>query len=165
MKRFTLSTLAIAIIYLFSACHSEHNHDHHDTHAHHGHNHAPGEPCTHDHASSTQGVLEALQPNEDYDNILIEQLESDSLSSSFVIWVKNNVKRHYHAHHTENIYVIAGRAKMVVGDDTSVVVKGDYMMFPPKIEHEVIEVISNEPLKVLSIQSPEFFGKDRIFVD
>ena len=42
--------------------------------------------------------------------------------------------------------------------------EGDYLNFPKNVAHAVLEVISRKPLKVVSVQSPKFEGKDRIFV-
>jgi len=108
--------------------------------------------------------LKDLKPHEEYKNILIKKLYSDNQSTSFVIWVKNNVKAHYHAEHTEQLFILEGKGKMTIGEQTSNIKKGDYFAIPKGIPHSVT-VIGRKPLKVLSVQSPEFVGKDRIFVE
>ena len=115
--------------------------------------------------AQTDSQLRTIQPNTDYENIHVKKLNSDSSQTSFVIWIKKNVKEHYHAFHTENIYVIEGRAKMTLNDSTFIVRKGDYLNIPKESAHSVQKVIGRKPLKVLSIQSPEFKGKDRIFIN
>lgn len=98
------------------------------------------------------------------ENIQVLKLASDTNSSSFLIQVKNTVKAHFHSTHTETIYVISGAAEMQMGDSTISIVSGDFIEIPPKTIHSVI-VTSNEPLKVLSTQSPQFTGSDRHFID
>ena len=108
--------------------------------------------------------LKDLKPHEEYENILIKKLYSDDLSTSFVIWVKDNVKAHYHAEHTEQLFILAGKGQMTVGEKVSKIKKGDYFVIPKGVPHSVT-VIGRKPLKVLSVQSPEFVGEDRIFVE
>lgn len=109
--------------------------------------------------------LKAYQPAEDFENIHVMKIAEDSLQSSFIIWVKKGVKGHFHQTHTENLVVIEGKAKMTIGDKTILIKKGDYINVPNQTPHSVVEVLSRKPLKVLSIQSPLFDGKDRIFID
>ena len=73
--------------------------------------------------AQTEHQLRTIQPNTDYENIHVKKLNSDSSQTSFVIWVKKNVKEHCHAFHTENIYVIEGKAKMTLNDSTFIVRK------------------------------------------
>ena len=103
-----------------------------------------------------------IQPNEEFDNIFIEKLSSDSLSSSFVIWVKKMVSSHKHILHTESLYVIEGEGNMIIGEDEFKISAGSYLVIPPSTFHSV-QVTSDKPLKVVSVQAPEFLGEDRIF--
>ena len=49
--------------------------------------------------------VKALSPSSgDYDNIHIKKISEDSFQSSFVIWVKNEVKPHYHDYHSSSYY-------------------------------------------------------------
>lgn len=61
--------------------------------------------------------------------------------------------------------MIEGKAEMTLNDSTFVVEKGDYLNISKGSVHSVNKVFGRKPLKVLSIQSPEFKGKDRIFVE
>jgi len=106
-----------------------------------------------------------IEPAEDYDNIHVKKLYSDSLGTGFAIWVKKKVKAHRHVTHTEHLYVIEGEGKMTIGDKKYDIKPGDYLVIPKNTVHAVDEVTSENPLKVLSIQTPEFLGKDRVFVD
>lgn len=103
-----------------------------------------------------------LQPSETYENIHIRKLDSDSNSTSFVIWIKQGVKSHKHEHHSEVLYIIEGEGKMTIGAATSNIKPGDYFRIPKNTYHS-LKVTSKNPVKVISVQAPEFFGKDRIF--
>lgn len=102
-------------------------------------------------------------PPADYENIAVTKIFSDSLNSTFVIWVKKGVKPHKHNHHTECITVIDGEAEMTLGDTTFTIKKGDMVFIPMGTVHSV-KVISKKPLKVVSTQAPNFDGSDREFI-
>lgn len=109
--------------------------------------------------------LEDAQPDVDFDNIKVQKLAHDSLSTGFLIWVKKSVRPHRHEHHSENIYVIEGEGDMTVGDNTFKIKPGSYIFVPTNVVHSVVVDESKGALKVLSVQSPFFDGNDRIFVD
>lgn len=104
-----------------------------------------------------------LEPQEDFENILVKKLSDDELQTSFVIWIKDEVKLHKHNHHTENIYVLKGKGEMTIGDQKFIIKKGDYFTIPKGTAH-ALKVISFGPVKVISVQSPKFVGTDRVFV-
>jgi len=106
----------------------------------------------------------SFQATEQYDNIHVVPLNSNKDASDYVIFIKEKVKAHYHAEHTELVYILEGTATMWLGDEVKKVTTGDYIRIPPMVIHSV-EVTSEMPLKVLSIQTPEFKGKDRHLVD
>ena len=60
--------------------------------------------------------------------------------------------------------VLEGTGDMYLGGKTFKISKGDHLIIPPNTAHAVITT-SKTPLKVLSVQSPQFLGNDRIFVD
>lgn len=107
-----------------------------------------------------QQLLE-LEPAGPYDNIHSQKLYTDSLVTCFMIWVKDNVPSHIHAVHTEQVFVLSGKGIMTVDDDSFKIKKGELIMIPAGTPHSVT-VTSRRPLKVLSVQSPEFHGVDRI---
>jgi mannose-6-phosphate isomerase-like protein (cupin superfamily) len=102
-----------------------------------------------------------IKPNEKFDNVHVQKIYGDSLVSTFVIWVKKEVKTHKHLYHSENIYVLDGKGKFTLGDSTYAIKKGD-MLFVPKNTWHAVSTISKKPLKVISVQAPEFDGTDRI---
>jgi len=105
-----------------------------------------------------------IRPDMDYDNVHVKKMHSDERSTTFLIWVKEKVKPHKHASHTEVIVVLKGKGLMTVGDETREIRKGDLIIIPQGTVHSVI-TSSRKPLKVVSIQSPVFLGKDRIWIE
>ncbi|MEW6468814.1 MAG: cupin domain-containing protein [Bacteroidota bacterium] len=108
--------------------------------------------------------LDTIQAPAQYDNIYTRQLASDSLSSTFIIFIKKQVKLHKHAEHTENVIILDGEGEMTLGDKKFMVKKGDMIFIPKGTPHSLV-VTSPGAVKVLSIQSPYFDGKDRIFIE
>lgn len=94
----------------------------------------------------------------------VRKLYCDSLSCTFLIVIPDEVKAHYHASHTENIVVLEGNAIMKLGEREFEIKKGDLIIVPANTVHSVLNQ-GNKPLKVISVQSPFFDGKDRIMID
>lgn len=109
--------------------------------------------------------LATAQPDGDFDNIKVEKLAHDSLSTGFLIWVKKNVRAHRHEFHSENVYVIEGEGEMVVDKDTFDIKPGSYVFIPTNKVHSVMVDETKGVMKVLSVQSPFFDGNDRVFVE
>ena len=106
----------------------------------------------------------AIQATEEYNNIHTVPIYSDENSSSFIIFVKKDVRKHYHLHHTEVVIVLEGTGDFYLAGERMTIKKGDHIVIPPGVPHSVTTT-SGKPLKVISIQSPEFIGKDRVFVE
>lgn len=109
-------------------------------------------------------VLEINQINPDieFENIHVKKISSNTSSSTFAIWIKKKVKLHKHINHTENILVQSGYGQFQLNDSIYSVSLGDLIIVPKNTWHGVI-IESKEPMKVISIQSPEFFGNDRVY--
>ena len=117
----------------------------------------------HSNAQEFVSSIDIIEPtNEDYDNISITKLSSNSDATTFAIWIKKKVKIHKHINHTEHVYIKQGKGKFQLADSLYNVKTGDLIIIPKNTWHGVI-VESRNPMKVISIQSPEFFGKDRVF--
>lgn len=117
--------------------------------------------------SSTGGLLsqenlKELEANEPYENIRVQRIAGDSLSTQFVIWVKDTVRTHQHRKHSESIYVLEGDARFYIENEQKTIGAGDFLFIPKGSWHSV-KVTSEHPLKVISTQSPEFTGADRVF--
>jgi mannose-6-phosphate isomerase-like protein (cupin superfamily) len=106
--------------------------------------------------------LESFEPGNT--NITSKQLFSDSLASSFVIIIKNEVKPHKHLYHSEHVIVHSGEGVMKMNDKEFLIKPGDVIFIPKNTVHSVI-VKGKKPLKVTSIQAPFFNGDDRVIAD
>lgn len=109
--------------------------------------------------------LASAEPDAEFENIKVQKLAHDSLSTGFLIWVKKSVRSHRHEYHSENVYVIEGEGDMTVGDNTFRITPGSYVFIPTNVVHSVVVDESKGVMKVLSVQSPFFDGNDRVFVD
>tara|TARA_Y100000589_G_scaffold186303_1_gene176421 strand:+ start:456 stop:857 length:402 start_codon:yes stop_codon:yes gene_type:complete len=108
--------------------------------------------------------FDSIQPEKNYENINVKKLSSDINATTFAIWIKKSVRLHKHVQHVENVYISEGYGEFQLGDSTYKVKSGDLIIIPKNTWHGVV-VKSKEPMKVISIQSPEFTGNDRIFKD
>ena len=97
-------------------------------------------------------------------NIYVKQLGGDSLSSCFVIVIKQQVKLHKHFFHSETVTVLEGEGKMQLGEKNLSIKKGDIIFIPRNTPHAVIST-GSVALKVISSQSPAFDGTDRILLE
>jgi len=113
-------------------------------------------------SAQTVKSVDELQPTEAFDNIHVQKIDTDSLSTTFAIWVKLKVKMHKHVNHVENVYIIEGKGDFTVSDSTYKVKEGDLIIVPKDTWHSV-NVSSKKTMKVISVQSPEFKGLDRVF--
>jgi len=116
------------------------------------------------HAQNNFQSLDTIKAPANYENIYSKPISSDSLSSSFIIFIKKEVKKHKHAYHTEHVYILEGEGEMLLSDKIIKVKKGDIIFIPKNTPH-YLKVTSAVPVKVLSIQSPFFDGKDRILIE
>jgi quercetin dioxygenase-like cupin family protein len=73
------------------------------------------------------------------------------------------LKMHYHKYSDEITYCIKGQAVMNVSGKELVMKAGDLMYIPALMPHGS-EVTGNETLQLISIFTPPFDGKDRIYV-
>ena len=106
--------------------------------------------------------IDQILPDKDFENIHVKKISSDSSSSTFAIWIKQKVKLHKHVYHTENVLIDEGFGEFQINDSIYKVTAGDLIIIPKNTWHGVI-VNSKSTMKVISVQSPEYFGKDRIF--
>ncbi|HRE74423.1 MAG TPA: cupin domain-containing protein [Flavobacteriales bacterium] len=102
-----------------------------------------------------------ITPPAEYENIHVHKVAGDSLTSTFIIFIKQNVAMHKHESHSENVIVLEGSGTMTLGSDRFEIKAGDIIFIPVNTWHSVI-VNSIVPLKVISVQSPEFDGTDRV---
>lgn len=112
----------------------------------------------------TVNILPELSGNEDYENIQSVLLSDDSLSTAFLISIRQRVPLHYHEYHSEHVYILEGHGTMELGTDTLKIFPGVHLHIPAGTKHSVW-VNSHNPLKAISIQTPRFDGTDRIILE
>ncbi len=98
------------------------------------------------------------------ENLYVKKVSEDSLASGFLIVIKKEVKLHKHLNHSEHVVVIEGEGKMILGNREFIIKKNDVVFIPKNTPHKVI-VNSKKPLKIISVQSPHFDGKDRVMLE
>jgi mannose-6-phosphate isomerase-like protein (cupin superfamily) len=104
--------------------------------------------------------LPGLSPEGPPDAVRVQRLAGDSLATGFLIDVPRGVPPHEHRWHSETVYVLSGRGRVRLGNDTLSIGPGSYLFIPATTPHAVWTT-SEEPLKVLSVQAPRFTGADR----
>ena len=113
-------------------------------------------------AGSEAGVyIDSIKMPEDTENIYVKKLSTDKHSSQFVVFVRKFVPLHKHMHHSESVYVLSGEGEFTLDGKMTRISAGHFVYIPEGVAHGV-KTTSKEPLKVLSVQAPEFFGKDRV---
>lgn len=115
-------------------------------------------------ANAEKLALSDITPPTDLENIHVVKLSSDAHSTDFIVFVKQQVPLHKHLAHTETLYVLEGSGTFQLADKRFDIEPGDYINVPEGTPHAVT-VTSPIPLKVLSVQAPEFLGKDRVKVN
>jgi len=115
-------------------------------------------------ASAEKLSLAEITAPDDLENIHVVKVASDKNASDFVVFVKQQVPLHKHVSHSESIFVLEGTGVFQLGEKRLTIGPGDYVKIPEGTAHS-LKVTSAMPLKALSIQAPEFFGKDRVSVN
>ena len=93
--------------------------------------------------------------------VYVRKLSGDSLSTSFCIVIRTQVKAHRHLTHSEQVVVLAGEGTMRLGDKTFTIKRGDVVFIPKNTPHAVVST-GQVPLQVISVQAPLFDGRDRV---
>ena len=75
---------------------------------------------------------------------------------------RGSIAAHYHADHEETVYVIAGHARLRLGDEWHDLKRGDLIHIPRGMVHQVE---MEESVSAISLFAPPYFGEDRIFVE
>ncbi|HUU45334.1 MAG TPA: cupin domain-containing protein [Acidobacteriota bacterium] len=91
-----------------------------------------------------------------------EEIAWDSVSSMHLTQVRGVVRGHHHAHHSENIWVVRGAGRLVLGDQKYKVMAGDIVHIPKGTSHS-FHNLGAVPAVVISVFSPGFDGKDRVY--
>ena len=93
-----------------------------------------------------------------------EDIFSDELSTSRLLVIVEDVPLHKHEKHTEHVYVLEGSGDMHIGDENISIAAHDFLVIPKNTAH-MVKITSREPLKIISIMSPQYSGKDKIMLE
>jgi len=63
---------------------------------------------------------------------------------------------------SEHWVVVEGEARIVNGDDTNIYKKGDHIFIPRTNKHRLENISSKDILRVVEVQTGEYFGEDDI---
>ena len=88
----------------------------------------------------------------------------DSTSSVHLTQVETAVEAHHHATHDVECLIIRGSGRLTIGDQKTKVKAGQFVHIPRGTKHAFHNLGSN-PAVVMSVFSPGFDGKDRIYED
>jgi mannose-6-phosphate isomerase-like protein (cupin superfamily) len=95
-------------------------------------------------------------------NMRSDVIAWDSTSSVHLTQVETSVDMHHHATHDENVWIIRGAGRLTLGDQKIKVKAGQVVHIPRGTSHAFHNLGSN-PAVVISVFSPGFDGKDRIY--
>ena len=98
---------------------------------------------------------------QDFENIHLETLGKDVLSSHHLVVIRQKEELHYHADHDLSAMVIKGRGILTVGEHQFGVGPGSSVYIPRGLPHQVV-VQGKGPVAALVIFTPPFDGKDMI---
>jgi len=93
-----------------------------------------------------------------------EEIAWDSVSSMHLIQIRDGVARHHHAYHSENFWVLRGAGRLVLAGRKYKVKAGDIVHVPKGTSH-AFHNLGIVPAVIISVFSPGFDGKDRVFDD
>ena len=102
-----------------------------------------------------------LPYEENFSSIPLARSETQSAG---MVQIRQKLSLHYHILSEEIVYVIKGRGIMTVGKETRPIQPGDVIAIPRGVAHGV-ENRSLEPLVAISVMSPPFDGKDRVYIE
>ncbi|MBW3621886.1 MAG: cupin domain-containing protein [Armatimonadetes bacterium] len=84
-------------------------------------------------------------------------------ASVTVVRAARELPPHYHNEREEVVYVVRGGGTMQIGEEKRPVKAGDILYLPRKVPHGFSNGAKQETV-VVSVMSPPFDGKDRIFL-
>ena len=104
----------------------------------------------------------ALTPGEGA-NITSRLLAEHESASVHHLRVEREVRAHFHRVHDETVVVLAGNGRIRLGEEWRDIEPGLVVVIPRGTVHAV--EVGSEPVEAVSVFSPAFDGKDRLFVD
>lgn len=98
---------------------------------------------------------------QDFDNIRLETIAKNKLSTHHVVVIRKSEPLHYHAKHDGWAMVLKGRGEFLLGERRFRIRPGSSFYIPRKIPHQAIRS-GKEPLAAFVIFTPPYDGKDSV---
>jgi quercetin dioxygenase-like cupin family protein len=102
-------------------------------------------------------------PEGEGENITARVLARHESASVHRLRVREAVRAHYHRVHDETVVVLSGEGRVRIGEEWRDVEPGLVLVMPRGVPHEL--VVTGEPVEAVSIFSPAFDGRDRVYLD
>lgn len=102
--------------------------------------------------------------NQDFDNLHLETIAENNLSSHHLVVVRKEEPLHYHASHDAWAFVLKGEGDFLLGEKTLALHPGSSVYIPRGIRHKAT-ARGVESLAAFVIFTPPYDGKDTIPVE
>jgi mannose-6-phosphate isomerase-like protein (cupin superfamily) len=91
-----------------------------------------------------------------------DKIAEDSLQSIHLHQIRAGLDSHRHLHHSETVWIIRGAGRLTIGDEKHKVSAGTIITIPAGTSHSFYS-LGKTPAVAISVFSPAFDGKDRIY--
>ena len=91
-----------------------------------------------------------------------DKIDGDSLSSVHLTQIRGGIEGQRHVHHHETVWVVRGAGRLTLDGVKHKVAAGTIVSIPPGTPHSFYSM-GKVPAVVISIFSPGFDGKDRVY--
>ncbi|MDP6529955.1 MAG: cupin domain-containing protein [Gemmatimonadota bacterium] len=102
-------------------------------------------------------------PAEAHANITARPVGAHRTADCTHLMIASEVAAHLHRTHDETVVILAGSGVMRLGEETLSVGPGSILLIPRGTVHALS--VLDGPMEVVSVFSPPFDGKDRVFVE
>jgi quercetin dioxygenase-like cupin family protein len=100
-----------------------------------------------------RGRLDALNETVARPSVVRRVFSGDHATLEFTTLAPGHMPNPHSHSHKQIVYVLSGRMRAVLGDEETIVGRGDMLVVPPGVEHWA-ETIGDEPAVDLSVFSP-----------
>ena len=97
----------------------------------------------------------------DFENIQLETLAQNELSSHHLVVIRDREPLHYHATHDAWALVIKGKGEFFLGDKWTRFHPGVSFFIPRGVHHQAVSS-GKEPLAAFAIFTPPYDGRDMV---
>ena len=121
-------------------------------------------PCRAESGPTVQNIdsLLAVFFLKDGQELRSDRVGGDSLSSVHLTQVRGAIEAQRHLHHHETVWVIRGAGRLTLDGVKHTVAAGTVISIPPGTPHSFYS-LGKVPAVVISVFSPAFDGKDRVY--